>query len=75
MKHLRRGRKEMSEMPRIIFLVERDGIVAAVAWVKRTLQIYRSSVINRSHFASRRGYRRGFIESYLGFKHWLAQQK
>lgn len=65
----------MKEMLRIDFLVERDGIVAAIAWVKRTLHIYRSSVINHSHFAGTREYRRGFIESYLGFKHWLAQQK
>lgn len=65
----------MNEAPRIAFLVERDGIAAAVEWVRRTLRIYRSSVLNRTHFARSGSYRRGFIESYLSFKHWLAQQE
>ncbi len=63
----------MDEAPRIAFLVGRDGAAAAAEWVRRTLRIYRASVLNRNHFASSPAYRRGFIESYLGFKRWLAQ--
>ncbi|HCE10250.1 MAG TPA: hypothetical protein DIT28_02810 [Oxalobacteraceae bacterium] len=63
----------MNEAARIAFLVDRDGTAAANEWVRRTLRIYRSSVLNRAHFASSREYRRGFIESYLSFKRWLAQ--
>jgi hypothetical protein len=65
----------MDETARIAFLVERDGMAAAAEWVWRTLRIYRSSVLNHTHYASTNEYRRGFIESYLGFKHWLMQQK
>jgi hypothetical protein len=65
----------MDEAARIAFLVERDGTAAAAEWVWRTLRIYRSSVLNHHHYASTHEYRRGFIESYLGFKHWLAQQQ
>ncbi len=65
----------MSEKARIAFLVERDGRDVAIQWVRRTLRIYRASVLGRGHFASSPAYRRGFIESYLGFKEWLAQQE
>lgn len=65
----------MSEATRIAFLVDRDGITSAAEWVNRTMEIYRSSVLNRAHFASSREYRRGFIESYLSFKRWLALNK
>lgn len=65
----------MSEVPRIIFLIDRDGVNSAIEWVRRTLCIYRSSVLNHKHFASSHEYRRRFIESYLSFKHWLKQQE
>lgn len=65
----------MDEAQRIAFLVERDGVAAATEWVWRTLRIYRSSVLNNAHYASTNEYRRSFIASYLGFKHWLAQQQ
>ncbi|MEO8600378.1 MAG: hypothetical protein ABI656_11170 [bacterium] len=64
----------MDEVSRITFLIDRDGIDSAIEWVRRTLRIYRSSVLNRKHFASSHGYRRRFIESYLSFKRWLGQQ-
>lgn len=62
----------MDESMRIAFLVDRDGIASATEWVCRTIGIYRTSVLNRTHFASSREYRRSFIESYLSFKRWLA---
>lgn len=61
-------------MLRITFLIDRDGINSAIEWVRRTLRIYRSCVLNRKHFASSHEYRRRFIESYLSFKRWLEQQ-
>jgi len=65
----------MDEAARIAFLVDRDGSAAAAKGVKRTLRIYRTSVLNHAHFASSREYRRGYIEAYLGFKCWLARQE
>ncbi len=65
----------MNEMARISFLINRDGVAATVEWVRRTLSIYRSSVINPVHYANSREYRREFIGSYISFKHWLAEQK
>jgi hypothetical protein len=62
----------MREEHRIGFLVERDGRPATIEWVKRTLGIYRAAVLDKSHFASRNEFRRGFIESYCDFKRWLA---
>lgn len=62
----------MIESDRIKFIVARDGTDTAIVWVRRTMQSYRSSVLNKKHFASSRHYRRGFIESYLSFKQWLA---
>lgn len=63
----------MPEEGRIRFLLERDGPEATVAWVGRTLRIYRAAVLDRSHYASTDSYRRGFIESYCEFKRWLAR--
>ncbi len=64
----------MSEEGRIQFLLERDGPEATIAWVWRTLRIYRTAVLDKTHHASRDGFRRGFIESYCDFKQWLTRQ-
>lgn len=64
-------RQMVSEESRIRFLRQRDGDAAAIAWVKRTLAIYRSAVLDKSHHASTAGFRRGYIESYCEFKRWL----
>jgi len=64
----------MSEEKRIRFLVNRDGIIEAKAWAKRTMKIYRTAVLkngkdgSKPHFASFREYKRGFIQSYLYLK-------
>ncbi|MGH8689361.1 MAG: hypothetical protein ACREVQ_16790 [Burkholderiales bacterium] len=57
---------------RIAFLVERDGEAAALAWVKRTLGIYRRAVLDRGHFASTPVYRRLFLASCADFRRWLS---
>ena len=61
------------ERGRIEFLVRRDGLMAAVAWVDRTMRIYRRAVLDKRHFASTSEYRRKFIEAYCEFKRWLRQ--
>lgn len=49
-----------------------SGPVAALNWVRRTLAIYRSAVLNRRHFARTGDYRRKSIASCLSFRRWLA---
>ena len=63
----------MSEERRIRFLVERDGMESTVAWVDRTMRIYRRAALDRHHHASADEYRRKFIEAYCEFKRWLAR--
>lgn len=65
------ARVDVNEQARIEFVVRRDGPAAAVQWVRRTLGIYRSAVLDKRHFASKGTYRRAFIESYCEFKRWL----
>jgi hypothetical protein len=59
------------EEVRIRFLVLRDGEAQAIAWVKRTLRIYRSAVLDDNHYAHSGAFRHGFIESYCDLKQWL----
>lgn len=66
------GCARCAEASRIAFLLQRDGAVATQIWVRRTLEIYRSAVMDRKHFAHTRDYRRKFIASILGFRRWLA---
>ena len=61
-----------TESSRIRLLLARDGVVATRNWVRRTLTIYRSAVINRQHFAHSGSYRKGFLFSILCFRRWLA---
>jgi hypothetical protein len=60
----------MTEKHRIEFLVRRDGIAAAQAWVERTLQLYREAVGSPGH-ASTNEYRRLFEQSIRDFEAWL----
>lgn len=59
---------------RIGLLVARDGEAAAVAWVRRTLAIYRRAVLHPQHFASKPDYRRRFLASCADFRRWLAKR-
>lgn len=59
---------------RIGFLVARDGEAAAVAWVRRTLAIYRRAVLEGEHFASTPEYRHLFLASCADFRRWLAKR-
>jgi hypothetical protein len=65
------ARKANTETNRIAFLLDRDGEQATINWVKRTLPIYRSAVLNPAHFASSVTYRRGFLSSCVQFRQWL----
>jgi pimeloyl-ACP methyl ester carboxylesterase len=61
------------------FILERDGTQVALDFARRTLASYRAAVLcsvkhqaAKPHFASTPDYRRGFIQSYLGFKAFIA---
>jgi hypothetical protein len=62
-----------SERARIEWLVERDGAEPTRAWARRTEALYRTAVLDRSHFAHTGEYRRRFIESYLELKCYAAR--
>ncbi len=64
----------MNERFRIDFIQQRDGTEACIAWVRRTMLIYRRAMIDRRNFAGSPTYRREFIEAYCEFKRWLARQ-
>lgn len=53
---------------RILFLIHRDGYDEAIAWSKRTKQIYRKALLNKSHHANKPLFRKSYIESYLALK-------
>ena len=63
------------EARRIALLLERDGEKTAADWVKRTLAIYRSAVLDRGHFASLPGYREQYLASCADFRAWLRHSK
>ena len=63
------------EAGRIGFLLARDGRIAAIEWVKRTVAIYEQAVADSRHFASTPGYRDGFLASCTDFHRWLQSQE
>lgn len=76
----------MCEQDRLNFIIQRDGIDAAVDFARNTMKIYRKSVLRSHkrgygynsqkgniHFASIPEFRRKFIESYCAFKKFVAQ--
>jgi hypothetical protein len=65
------GEMPLGEEGRIGFLVQRDGRDATIAWVTRTMALYRRAVLAPGHFAGTPTYRRSFIRSYCEFKRWL----
>ena len=62
-----------AEASRIEFLLQRDGSAATLIWVRRTLAIYRRSVLDRRHFAHTAEYRLKFLASCLEFRRWLVE--
>jgi hypothetical protein len=60
----------MYEKERIEFLVRRDGIEEARAWVERTLRLYREAIAAGSHAATKE-YRPLFEQSIRDFENWL----
>ena len=68
----------MREKQRLDFIIERDGLVEAVAFAKRTMVVYRKSVLisrkrgfDKPHHASFIEFRRNFIQSYCDFKRFI----
>jgi len=68
------------ESERIKFIEDRDGVSGALEFAKRTIMIYRKSVLKRGgpnrefHHASIKQYRRGYIESYVHLKQYVRNQ-
>ena len=63
------------EAGRIAFLLGRDGEAQTLAWVRRTLGIYRRAVLDPRYFASTAGYRRQYLASCADFRRWLASRR
>jgi hypothetical protein len=63
-----------SEARRIQFMVERDGLEGACAWVQQTLETYRQAIINSNNHASRPEYRSNFEAAIKEFEEWLKNQ-
>ena len=61
-----------AEQNRIEFLIERDGLDATRAWVRRTLQIYRDALANRGSHATAPEFRPLFEEAVRVYEEWLA---
>jgi hypothetical protein len=59
----------MSERERIAFIEARDGIPAAIAWVERTLKLYRQCL--RVGHGRHKQYRAMFVRSCLEFRGYL----
>lgn len=62
----------MCEHARIAFLEQRDGKVATVQWVRRTLKLYRQALLIPKHTFVR-PIRLSLHESYHAFKQYLKQ--
>jgi hypothetical protein len=62
----------MSEKQRIEFLVRRDGVKEARAWVERTLKLYRDAIASGTSHAATKEYRPLFEQSIRDFEDWLS---
>lgn len=60
-----------AEIERIRFLIARDGEEAARAWVRRTLDIYRDALRNRSSHVTAPEFRPLFEQAVREFEQWL----
>ncbi len=67
-------RAMLPERQRIDFLVRRDGVAAAHAWVARTLDIYSTAINNHRSYASQPPYRPLFEQSIRAFEIWLKER-
>lgn len=63
------------ESERIAFLLRRDGLAAARAWVERTLGIYRKALADPRHYAADPFYKPRFERAVRELEEWLASQK
>ena len=64
-----------TEGDRIARVVQRRGEEGAREWARRTAAIYRSSVLNREHFAHAGEHRRQFVRAYLELKEFARTQQ
>ncbi len=69
----------VSEKQRLDFIIDRDGLAEAITFAKRTMVVYRQSVLKsqkrgfeKPHHASFREFRRKFIQSYCDFKRFIS---
>ena len=59
-----------TEQNRLAFLIERDGLEGAVAFARRTRDIYRTHVLYMKRKHMRDG-RAGYVRSYLALKQFV----
>lgn len=60
------------ESERIGFLLQRDGPAVTLAWVERTLAIYREALRDPRHYANDPSYKPLFERAVREFEEWLA---
>jgi hypothetical protein len=61
-----------AETRRFFFVRDRDGLEAAVAWAKRTIEIYEKALADPKHHASKEPYRRNIEYSTAILKSLVA---
>ncbi|HEX7043897.1 MAG TPA: hypothetical protein VF203_04715 [Burkholderiales bacterium] len=59
------------ERKRIEFLLQRDGLEATRAWVRRTLDIYRDALRNQAGHAAAPDFRPLFEQAIRDYEEWL----
>jgi hypothetical protein len=69
------ARYVIGEKQRIDFLVRRNGVEDACAWVERTLELYQRAITSSTSHAATSEYRPRFEQSIREFKAWLAGEK
>ena len=56
---------------RILFVINQRGLDLALEWAIQTKWIYKRALLDKTHHASLRHYKRTFIESYLALKGFI----
>jgi len=66
---------EHTERERIDRLIARDGPEQARQWARRTEALYRTAVLDPTHFSHSGEYRRRFIEAYVALKRFALRER
>lgn len=66
--------QSQAERERFSFLIERDGLNQANAFIERTYKQYRSAIFNDAHFASANSFRPSFVQACAELRKILNEQ-